>query len=321
MNKRMPRTMLEDSNSVTRHSSVHSDQVKNQIESGILVCPETRETLSIGASGLISTKDGRRTYLLAKNGVPILIVDKKLVDEYATSSAQMNDEYSVEHLKKQESWLNRFRRRDYRTEASIFAQNSIFKSLQDNAVCISIGGGPSRADSRLLNLNIGPFPNVDVVGDAHRLPSADSSVDAIHCEAVFEHLHSPVIAANEIFRVLKPGSKAFICTPFLQVYHGYPHHYQNFTLTGHVNLFEKAGLKVTESGPCVGPTYTLRHIVSVYISNYMPFPFNKILKVLWSGISMCIAPIDIVLRNKPNAHIMASTTYLIAEKPHPDNYK
>ncbi|OGV68942.1 MAG: hypothetical protein A2283_16865 [Lentisphaerae bacterium RIFOXYA12_FULL_48_11] len=166
-----------------------------------------------------------------------------------------------------------------------------------------------------MNVNIGPFPNVDIIADAHCLPYANNSVDAIYCEAVFEHLHTPVLAAQEICRVLKKGRKAYICTPFLQAYHGYPCHYQNFTLTGHINLFEKAGLKIVSSGTCVGPTYVLRNMIAVFIANYTPFPIRTILRILWAGVSMAIAPLDILLRNKNNSHIMASTTYLLAEKP------
>jgi len=248
----------------------------------------------------------------------MLIADNKLVDEYAKSSDVMNTEYTLEHFKKQEKWFNRLRRyewKDYRTEDSIRAQKAIFEKLDKDAVCISIGGGPSRVDQNLLNLNIGPFPNVDIVADAHSLPYASNSVDAIHCEAVFEHLYTPTLAVHEICRVMKKGGKVFICTPFLQVYHGYPHHYQNFTLTGHINLFEKAGLKIISSGTCVGPTYVLRRMIAVFITNYTPFPINKILRVIWAGVSIAIAPLDILLRKKNNSHIMASTTYLLAEKP------
>jgi SAM-dependent methyltransferase/uncharacterized protein YbaR (Trm112 family) len=292
----------------------YKNLVTQQIELGILVCPETKQKLIFSNPDSLTTQDGNKTYLVLNDKIPILITDNDLVEEYAKSSKRMNEEYSEEHLKKQEKWFNKIRRYDYRTDESVRAKNSIFDNLSPNAVCLSVGGGPIRADKKLLNLNIGPFPNVDIVGDAHNLPYVDNSVDAIYCEAVFEHLHTPVLAANEIFRVLKKGGKAFICTPFLQAYHGFPHHYQNFTLTGHVNLFKTAGLHITQSGACVGPTYVLRNMIAVYILNYVPFPINKVLRILWAGISMLIAPLDILLGKKDNAHIMASTTFLVAEK-------
>jgi ubiquinone/menaquinone biosynthesis C-methylase UbiE len=58
-----------------------------------------------------------------------------------------------------------------------------------------------------VNVNIGPFPKVDVVADAHLLPYADGSVDAIFCEAVLEHLAEPGQSVREMHRVLRRGGK------------------------------------------------------------------------------------------------------------------
>ena len=225
----------------------------------------------------------------------------------------MNSEYTAASILRQESWFSRLRREDYRSVASVRAQERLYAGLLADAVCLS-GGGPTRAHPRLINLNIGPFPNVDIVADAHRLPYANASVDAIHCEAVFEHLHSPVVAAGEVYRVMKQGARAFVCTPFLQGYHGYPHHYQNFTLSGHVNLFERAGLAVTESGTCVGPVYTLRNLTAVFLGHYLPSPLNKLAGTAWSAISLVLGPLDRVIAKNRNSHVLASTTYLLAQK-------
>ena len=295
-------------------SEAYREKVRRQIAAGILVCPVTRQKLSVRNGESLTNECGKNTYRLLNGSLPMLVADDGLVDEYAKSSVQMNEEYTAEHLEKQEGWFYRIRAHDYRTEASVRAQNAIFENLGEDSVCISIGGGPTRADPSLLNLNIGPFPNVDVVADAHNLPYANSSVDAIHCEAVFEHLHTPTLAAAEIYRVLKQGGRAYICTPFLQTYHGYPHHYQNFTLTGHAALFEKVGLKIIESGTCVGPTFVLRNMISVFIANYSPSPIRLVLRSVWAVISMAIGPLDILLRRSSSSHIMASTTYLLAEK-------
>src|SRR4051794_34135514 len=61
----------------------------------------------------------------------------------------------------------------------------------ENAVCLSVGGGPAMIHRRLINMNILPFPNVHVVGTAYLLPFPDASVDCVHCEAVLEHLEDP----------------------------------------------------------------------------------------------------------------------------------
>lgn len=143
-------------------------------------------------------------------------------------------------------------RKDYRTQASVRAVKEVLRCGEGDSVCLSIGGGPARVSPDVTNLNIDNFKNVDVIGDAHLLPYADSSVDSIYCEAVLEHLTDPWLAVAEMFRVLKPEGKVVAITPFLQRFHGYPSHFQNFTLFGHSLLFSRAGFRVLESGTCVG---------------------------------------------------------------------
>jgi SAM-dependent methyltransferase len=207
--------------------------------------------------------------------------------------------------KKMRGWVRSQRSRDALDEVIARA---------NGGPCLSIGGGPLRAHRRLINLNIVAMDNVDVVGDAHRLPFADGSIAAVHSEAVFEHLSDPVAAAKEVARVLKPGGKAFICTPFLQAFHGYPSHFQNFTIVGHKQLFESAGLQVIEQGVAVGPTYALFNMGSIYLREYAPKLLRPVLVAAWSGVTLLFIPLDWLLLKRPNAHVMASLTYLVAEK-------
>lgn len=293
--------------------------ITTQIERGILVCPQTRQQLRMSDDRQwLATTDNAKRYRLLHGKIPVLLADPKWAGEYASSSTRMNEAYSTDGIARRNSLFHRLRRRltsDYRTESSKQALIGLFHGLPGDALCISVGGGPSRADPRLVNLNIAPFPNVDVVADAHQLPYADKSVDAIHSEAVFEHLHDPVKAAGEIYRVLKPGKRAYICTPFLQAYHGYPHHYQNFTISGHKHLFELAGLQIVEAGSCVGPVYTLVNLTSVFINEYFPAGLRMPLRLLWDAFGIVIRPLDKVIGKKANAYIMASTTYVIVQKP------
>jgi hypothetical protein len=81
--------------------------------------------------------------------------------------------------------------------------------------------------------------SLDFIADAHALPFGDDTFGYVFSLAVFEHLHSPWIAADEIFRVLKPGGKVFVLTAFMQHLHGYPSHFFNMTLPGLRRLFER----------------------------------------------------------------------------------
>lgn len=80
-------------------------------------------------------------------------------------------------------------------------------------------------------------PSLDYVVDAHSLPFENDTFDFVYSLAVFEHLHSPWVAAKEIYRVLKPGGKVYILTAFMQHMHGYPSHYFNMTTMGLKRIF------------------------------------------------------------------------------------
>ena len=82
---------------------------------------------------------------------------------------------------------------------------------------------------RTIALDHRPRPDVDLIGDAHRLPLRDATVDAIVCTEVFEHLLDPPTAASEMIRVLKPGGRLVLTTRFCFPLHDRPADYWRFT--------------------------------------------------------------------------------------------
>jgi uncharacterized protein YbaR (Trm112 family) len=293
--------------------------VMKQITGGQLVCPVSHQPLRVDvAGGRVVTPDGSRSYPLHDGRVPVLLADPAALAEYVTASAKMNEEYAAaENPYRLNVLLDRIQKKlvpDYRKRSAVSAVARIFDTQPEDALCLSIGGGPGRCHPRLVNVNVGPFPNVEVVADAHQLPYADNSVDAIFCEAVIEHLSQPSRAVAEMFRVLRPGGQVFAATPFLQAYHGYPHHYQNFTLTGHQFLFTSQGFAITDAGTCVGPIYTLFNLTSKFIRYFLPTLLALPILVVWNLFSLLLRPLDLLLNEHPNSHILASETYLTARK-------
>jgi SAM-dependent methyltransferase len=186
------------------------------------------------------------------------------------------------------------------------------------AVCISVGGGPTVVHPRLINVNLAPFSNVHVVGDAYSLPLPDASIDAVYCEAVFEHLEHPERAAAEMQRVLKPHGQVLAVTPFLQPYHGYPDHFQNFTLHGHIRLLERAGFELTACGHCNGPSFAIVDLVSNYLREYLPTRLlSRTASYLTRFAGAPFVLFDRMLLEHPGAHMLASTTFVHARKPAP----
>lgn len=84
--------------------------------------------------------------------------------------------------------------------------------------------------------------DVDVVADAHKLSSVfgEESFSVVWSSSVFEHLHSPWIAAEEILKVLKPGGLFFAQTHLCFPEHGYPNDFFRFTRNGLERLFDDA---------------------------------------------------------------------------------
>jgi SAM-dependent methyltransferase len=101
-------------------------------------------------------------------------------------------------------------------------------------------------------------PNVDVVGDAHRLTDyfEANGFDIVVSMAVFEHLAMPWVVTEEIAKVLRVGGVACIYTHFSWSEHEMPWHFFQFNSTGLEALFNKTlGFETIEAGkglPMVG---------------------------------------------------------------------
>lgn len=101
-------------------------------------------------------------------------------------------------------------------------------------------------------------PNVDVVGDAHRLSSYfdGQQFDLIYSSAVFEHFAMPWVVATEIAKLLKVGGSVFVETHFSYSSHERPWHFFQFSDMALKALFSPAlGFECVDSGmsnPIVG---------------------------------------------------------------------
>lgn len=286
-----------------------------QLERGQLVCPRTRQPLHLDGDRLESFT-GESSYPLVGD-VPVLLADTERSARYlALQGGSMVAEYTgTPRRRLREAWEGLVGRvGDMRSPASEEAFQSLFSGLETGALCISVGGGPTRVHPALVNVNIGLFPNVDIVADAYELPYADGVVATVHCEAVLEHLEFPETAVREMYRVLRPGGRLFAATPFLQAFHGYPDHYQNFTLTGHVRLFERAGFSILSAGTCVGPTFAIRDLVANYLRKSLQGYPGKLATALWSVMTLPSLYLDRLINGRSRSEDVASTTYVHGSK-------
>ena len=87
-----------------------------------------------------------------------------------------------------------------------------------------------------VTINISPNTHIDIQADTYRLPFCDNVFDVALCTEVLEHLHTPLRALREMRRVLKPGGKLLLTTPFAYPIHYAPTDYYRYTRFGLMHL-------------------------------------------------------------------------------------
>jgi ubiquinone/menaquinone biosynthesis C-methylase UbiE len=117
--------------------------------------------------------------------------------------------------------------------------------------------------TRTVAFDIYGSPVTQFVADAHQIPLADGSVDAVVIQAVLEHVLDPDQVVAEIHRVLREGGLVYAETPFLQQVHAGPHDFVRFTSSGHRYLFR--AFEEIAAGPVAGPgtqiLWSIDHLV------------------------------------------------------------
>ena len=133
-----------------------------------------------------------------------------------------------------------------------------------NKVVVELGSGNRRLRKDVINVDLFPFPNVDVVADIAAIPFPDDSIDVVVLETVLEHVADPWSVVEEVHRVLRPGGTVVCSTPFVFPYHGYPNHYWNFSKDGLEVLFK--GFSSCRIEISLGPTCALINLLSEYFA-------------------------------------------------------
>jgi SAM-dependent methyltransferase len=90
---------------------------------------------------------------------------------------------------------------------------------------------------RVVGFDIYGSPLTQFIADAHQIPLASESVDAVLVQAVLEHVLDPGQVVGEIERVLRRGGLVYAETPFLQQVHAGAYDFARYTSSGHRYLF------------------------------------------------------------------------------------
>ena len=126
----------------------------------------------------------------------------------------------------------------------------------DGGIVLDLGSGDGvmAGPARQTNLDYVSLDGVngtsDIIGDAHRLPFMDNSLDFILAFSVLEHLRYPAVALLEIARVLRPGGRFIGSVAFLEPFHMDSFYHHSCLATW--DVLDGAGLDVRVVAPSVG---------------------------------------------------------------------
>lgn len=166
---------------------------------------------------------------------------------------------------------------------------------------------------KLVETDIYIGPRTQVVCDAHDLPFADASFDAVVIQAVLEHVLDPVRVVAEIHRVLREDGLLYSEVPFMQQVHEGAYDFTRWTLGGHRRLLRS--FAELDSGAVGGPGEALAWSLAYYASAIAGEGAARTstlaaLKLLTLPLRWC----DRWLIDRPAAVDAASGTFILARR-------
>lgn len=181
---------------------------------------------------------------------------------------------------------------------------------------LNVGGGPRRYSDIEITMNLSPFYNVDIVGDAHNIPFEDNSFDTVICNAVLEHVHAPEQVVEEMYRVLKPDGLMYAEVPFVFFFHGYPNDFKRYTLEGMKRLFSM--LSNSAFGMTQGPISSSLQCGNIALESMIPARYSALRKIfngVYRWVFFWFKYLDKFMEDNPDAHKVAGGFYVLGRKP------
>jgi len=284
----------------------------------LLACPECRKALDPRGSALHCPACDHEYPV--RNGVPILHAKTSL------SVAEDGDAYfsrtdTREEVARRNRLVALFRfpnpaiRSDHPRKTKAIFANEV---LSGGKTVLNVGSGVHKlyANPNLVNLDIAPHGNVDVVGDGLAMPFLDDRFDGAVLDAVLEHVPDPWRLAAEAFRVLKPGGFVLVHAPFLYPYHGAPRDYFRYTDEGLRRVF--ADFDEIECDSDRLPGRALQEILRAYAGIYSD---RRSLSYLYrfgaAWLSLPYKLLDVYLKRKRKSSVVVTGFSYLGRKPHP----
>ncbi len=186
----------------------------------------------------------------------------------------------------------------------------VIQAHTDGLVLDAGSGFKQTIFEHVVDAEIVGYPSTDVLSVGEHLPFADGAFDAALSLNVLEHVRDPFRCAAELARVVRPGGTLYASAPFLQPYHGYPHHYYNMTASGLQNLFDDAFEVEQLTAPASAvPIWALSWFLNSYVAG-LPGDVGERFRKL--TVEDLMAPADDLLDEDYVTELRASTNIELA---------
>ena len=183
-------------------------------------------------------------------------------------------------------------------------------NLGISGLAVNLGSGQDCYDN-FINIDLGRYEPVHIVGDLTQVPLADKSIELVASNSVLEHIYDYTAVIDEVHRILKVGGYFYLCVPNACLRH-HKYDYHRWTTPGLHKLFEDK-FEIVDSGACRGVAYA----VITFVEALLTYKFrSKLAKLIalktWRFISYPLLWID----DEPSEEYqaMSQTIYVLGKK-------
>jgi SAM-dependent methyltransferase/uncharacterized protein YbaR (Trm112 family) len=156
-------------------------------------------------------------------------------------------------------------------------------------------------------------PRTSLVCDAHQIPFADATFDAVVAQGVFEYLKDPFCVAAEIHRVLRPRGLVYAESPFMQQVHGGGQDLFRYTPAGHRLVFRQ--FEEVRSGMTAGPGTVLSWSCRYFLRSFADRAATRFLADIAASLTTSwLWRFDSFLVRRPSALSAASGVYFLGRR-------
>jgi SAM-dependent methyltransferase len=243
----------------------------------IMRCPVCRAPLELLGYTLRCTQDTCATVFPIVNGCPVVLHEHDSVFRNEDFLTQQNLFFGL-HPSRFRNFLKRLLpsiHLNLKADANFSRLAELLAERNAPPKVLVLGGSilgkgmntiASAPGIELIETDVSFGPRTRLICDAHDIPFADSSFDAVIVQAVLEHVADPQRCAEECYRVLKPDGLIYAETPFMQQVHGGRFDFTRFTLLGHRRLFRK--FSEIDAGAVGGPGMALAWSYTYFLRSF-----------------------------------------------------